>query len=336
MTSLTTRRKYLPLAVAAALTTFLAACSGGAASAEAGPEGASSIELPRVSTVISYPALPSGLEQGLFDESFGVDADDMQINHIPSGPEGVQALIGGHTDIVIGGYDPAVSLNPDVRILALTEASPETHTLLVQPDSPIDNIDDLEGLKVGGFSTTLPPFLALYLEQEGKPQDYLDYVQVPNDGGLSALSSGAIDAWYTWDPFFAQAEMQDLAKVIVTGDEFFLNPVVLYTSQSYIDEHRDSLIAFIQGYHASTEWVNENPDAARDYMSEATGMTPEAAEITIERRHYEVVAPDQGALDWMQHVGELQRDSGVITAVPDLDTVFDTSLLEEALASQEG
>lgn len=334
MASLTKCRRFIPLAVAAALATLLSGCSGAASAPNEDDE--SGIALPRVSTVVSYPALPSGIEQGLFDDAFGSDASDMSITYVASGPDGVQALIGGHTDIVIGGYDPGVSLNNDVRVLALTEVSLETHTVLVQPDSAIKDIEDLEGATVGGFSTTLPPFLALYLEHEGKDQDYLDYIQVPNDGGLSALSSGAIDAWYTWDPFFAQAEIQDLAEPIVTGDEFFLNPIVLYTTQSYLDENADSLAAFLEGYIASTEWVNANSDAARDYMAEATGMTPEAAEITIARRHYEVVAPDAAAIDWMQHIGELQRDSGLITDAPDLDVVLNTSVLEQALANTEG
>lgn len=333
MTSTTVRRRLIPLAAVAALATLLSACSGAAAAPSAESDGG--VELPRVSTVVSYPALPSGIEQGLFDDAFGGDASDMSITYVASGPDGVQSLIGGHTDIVIGGYDPGVSLNKDIRVLGLTEVSPETHTVLVKPDSNIADIDDLEGATVGGFSTTLPPFLALYLENEGKDQDYLDYIQVPNDGGLSALSSGAIDAWYTWDPFFAQAEIQDLAKPIVTGDEFFLNPIVVYTTQQYIDDHTDSLVAFLEGYIASTDWVNANTDAARDYMAEATGMTPEAAEITIARRHYEVVIPDADAIEWMQHIGELQRDSGLITDAPDLETVINTSVLEQALGNAE-
>ncbi|MGO3146768.1 MAG: ABC transporter substrate-binding protein [Leucobacter sp.] len=334
MTSTIARKGLGALAAATVLATILAGCSGTAAASN--PESDGGIELPRVSTVVSYPALPSGLEQGLFDEPFGTDASELSVTYIASGPDGVQALVGGHTDIVIGGYEPAVVLDNDVRVLALTEASPETHTVLVPTGSEIKDVDDLKGKKVGGFWTTLPPFLALYLEHEGKDQDYLDYIQVPNDGGLSALTSGAIDAWYTWDPFFAQAEIQGLAEPIVTGDEFFLNPIVLYTTQTYIDEHPDSLAAFIEGYIASTTWVNENTDAARDYMAEATGMSPEAAEITIDRRNYEVTAPDEVALEWMQHVAELQRDEGLITAVPDLDTVINSSPLEQALKEQEG
>ncbi|MGO3885867.1 MAG: ABC transporter substrate-binding protein [Mycetocola sp.] len=334
MTSSPARTRTRLLIAAAAVAATLVGCSSGTASTDAASDGAEGISLPRVATVASYPALPSGLEQGLFDEAFGTDASGMTIDYVASGPDGVQALSAGHTDIVIGGYDPGVLLgDSDVRILALTETSPETHAVLVAPDSDITSVDDLEGKTVGGFSASIAPFLSLMLESEGKSNDFINYIQVPNDGGLSALSSGAIDAWYTWDPFYAQAELQDLATPLVTGEDFFLNPIVLQTTQSYLDEHRDSIDAFIDGYIASTDWVNENKDAARDYMAEATGMTPEAAEVTIDRRHYEVVVPDETAVDWMNRLGTLQKDSGLITDTPDLNTIIDTTIVEQSLAS---
>lgn len=330
------RMRFGMLAAAAALATLLSGCAGAASGSNASGDDASSVDLPRVSTVASYPTLPSGLKQGLFDDAFGADASGMQIDYVASGPDGVQALTGGHTDIVIGGYDPGVLLTGDVRILALTEASPETHAVLVGPDSDIASVDDLKGKTVGGFQATLPPFLSLMLEKDGRDPDFINYIQVPNDGGLAALTSGAIDAWYTWDPFFAQAELQDLAKPIVTGDDFFLNPIVMQTTQKYLDEHPESIKAFIEGYIASTDWINANPTEARDYMAEATGMTNEAAEITIDRRHYEVTVPTETDIDWMNRVGELQHDSGLITGVPDLTTVITSDVTAEALAAQQG
>lgn len=334
MTLVSPRKRFGAIAVAAALTALLAGCNGAAASPPT-TEAPNGVELPRISTIASYPALPSGLEQGLFDDAFGTDASGMTVDYIASAPDAVQALVAGHSDIVIAGYDPGVLSHEDLRILALTEISPDTHAVLVPPGSEIQSIADLEGTTVGGVTTTLPLFLQLMLHQEGLDDDFFEYIQVPNDGGLSALNSGAIDAWYTWDPFFAEAELQDLAEPIVTGGDFYLNPIVLQTTQTYLDEHPDEVSAFIEGYIDATAWVNEHPDAAGDYMANATGMTPDAAEITIERRSYEVVVPDESAIEWMELSNELQRATGLITHNADLEELIDTALVEQALANKE-
>lgn len=323
------------LAVVGAVSVLaLAACSGSTDGNSDGGSGSgdAAIDLPRVSTLVAYPALPSGLEEGLFDEPFGQDASGLKVDFVASGNDGILAMVAGHTDIVIGGFDPTtIEANPDLRIVAITEQSPDTHAVLVVPDSDITTIADLEGKKVGGFSTSLAPFLALMLQREGMPADAIDYIQVANDGGLSALSSGAIDAWYTWDPFYAQAEIAERGRAIVTGEDFFLNPIVLVTTQDYIDEHGDSLQAFIQGYAASTDWVNENTDAAEAYLVAETGMSPEAAEITIQRRSYEVQEPSAETIAWMEQISETLVTLGVLPTLPDVQSVLDPEPLRAAL-----
>ncbi|PWD51166.1 hypothetical protein C8046_11425 [Serinibacter arcticus] len=313
----------------------VAACSGPSDDSAEGPTGegtSGSIELPRVSTLVAYPALPSGLEEGLFDEPFGADASGMSVDFVSSGNDGVLALVAGHTDIVIGGFDPTtIEANPGLRIVAVTEQSPDTHAVLVSPDSDIESIADLEGKTVGGFSTSLAPFLAMMLQREDMPADSINYIQVAPDGGLSALSSGAIDAWYTWDPFFAQAELTDRGRAIVTGEDFFLNPIVMVTTEDYIAEHGDSLAAFIQGYDASTTWVNENTDAAEAYLVSETGMTAEAAAVTIERRVYEVQEPSDETITWMETSTQTLVDLGVLPDLPDIRAALDPEPLRAAL-----
>lgn len=318
-------RRIASLAVGTVIALALAACGSPAAETD-GPA------LPRVATVVAYPALPSGLELGIFDEAFDTDATQMTIDHVASGSDGAQALISGHTDIVIGGYFSQVFTgDSDARILAISETSPETHAILVREGSEFASLDELEGRTLGGFSAKLPSFLALMLEQEGLGEDYFNYIQVPNDGGLAALTSGAIDAWYTWDPFYAQAEIEGLVDVVVDGTDFYLNPIVIFTTERYLESNRDSVEAFLAAYVESTNWVNQNPGPAGQYMAEATGMSEEAAEITISRRHYEVVVPDEAAIAWMGDLARAEIELDILTEVPDFDTAIDTSILEEVL-----
>ncbi|MGI6878491.1 ABC transporter substrate-binding protein [Microbacterium sp. gxy059] len=309
---------------------ILAGCAGGGGGAGAAAGGG---ELPRVATLTAYPALPSALEEGFFDEAFGTDASGMQVDFVASGTDGAQSVAAGHSDIAIGGFDPAVLVgDTGLRLLALSESSPDTHALLVSPDSDIETLDDLDGKKVGGYLATPPSFLSLLFDREGKSLDDIDYTQVPNDGGLAALTSGALDAWYTFDPFYAQAELQDLATPIVTGEGWYLNTVVIITSEDYLEEHPDEVDAFLRAYIEGTEWVNENPEKAADYLVQETGLTPEAAELTMSRRDYGVRPIDGEYREWMDDLGEVYLEVGSITELPDLDQVIAPEPLAEATA----
>lgn len=341
-------RRLTAIAALIAATSVLAACGGGntgntgnagsaATSDTAGTDTtdstAGAIPLPRIATVVSYPALPSGLELGLFDDGFGGDASGIKIDYVASGTDGAAALAAGHADIVIGGFDPAALVaDPNSRIVALSETSPRTHALLVKPGSEVTSIEDLEGATVGGFSATLSPFLAMLLDENDLPADYINYIQVPSDGGMAALTSGAIGAWYAWDPYYAQAEIEGLSQVVVDGEDFFLNPIVVLTSESFLKEQPESVEAFLIGYDQATDWVNQNPGEAAQYMSEATGMSLEAAEITISRRNYELTEPSESDIAWMNRMAETLVAMGSMTTVPDLAVAIDTTPLQAARA----
>lgn len=326
-------RTLVSIVAAAAAVATLTAC--GDAGSDTGSGSGSDGSLPRIATVVSYPALPSGLELGLFDDAFGTDASGMEVEFVPTGAEGVAALAAGHTDVVIGGFDSAALLGaPNARVLAMSEASPETHALLVPTDSEVQGLEDLEGATIGGWSATLSPFLALMLSDAGLPADYVEYIQVPNDGGLAALTSGAIDAWYTFDPFYAQAELEGLARPILDGSDFFLNPIVIVTSEEYLAENADTLENFLTGYAEATDWVNANPTEAGAYMAEATGMTEDAAALTIERRHYELTVPTADDVAWMDSMGEVLVDAGTLPELPDLQTQIDTTIVQQVLESR--
>lgn len=309
----------------AATALLLLGCSTTTNDGSAGNEGS----VPRVATLTAYPAIPSALAEGFFDESFGYDASNMQVDFVASGTDGAQAVAAGHSDIAIGGYDPAVLIgDTNVRLLALSESSPDTHAILVSPDSQITSLDDLEGATIGGYLSRLPSFLSLLFTNEGISPESVNYTQVANDSGLSALTSGAIDVWYTFDPFYAQAELQDLAVPIATGQGWYLNTVVVLSSEEYLSEHPEEVEAFLRGFTEATNWLAQNPDQAAEYLVEETGLTAQTAQLTMSRRNYEVAAINGEYREWMEELNQVYLDTDLITELPDLDTVIEPEPLE--------
>src|SRR5699024_10705878 len=178
-------------------------------------------------------------------------------------------------------------------------------------DSPVEDVSDLAGLTLGGYSAQLPAFVSQLFEHAGIEAADVDYIQVPNDAGLTALTYDAIDAWNTWDPYFAQAVLAGLARPIIDGTGFYLNPVVLVTSREYLASHAESVGAFVEAYAESTEWMNAHHDETVEYLTSSTGMDAETAAATLERREYRVQSPGEDTRAWIEDLIEIENDLGV-------------------------
>jgi|GEM_PF-3234990 len=172
----------------------------------------------------------------------------------------IEALSTGAIDLAIGGTPvAAVASDLPIRILALTERSPKTHAILVRPDSDIKSIDDLKGKRIATPNGEAYFFPQKVLQSANIKSSEVNWVKIENDLGHSALLSGKIDAWATWDPFYASAEISKEAVPLVDGEKYHANYVVLMGNASGFAEI-DSIVVFQPGTPNDGEFwiVNRN------------------------------------------------------------------------------
>lgn len=120
----------------------------------------------------------------------------------------VNALIAGQADVL-----PAVSLIPIVHLeiqhpghARVFSHSRMSHAnaldrVIVKQDSPIRELKDLAGKKIGVFpGTAAARMFTTFLRKHAVESQTVTFVQLPPPAQLSSLESGAVDALFSYEP----------------------------------------------------------------------------------------------------------------------------------------
>lgn len=146
---------------------------------------------------------------------------DIQWAEFPAAAPLAEALNAEAVDLGPIGDAPLVfALAAGTRVKAIGANRSDAYgtAVLVRPDSPLRGAADLKGKSVAtnrgsiGHYVTLKAIAAAGL----KPRDVNVRFLAPADAKL-ALTQGSVDAWATWEPYTAMAEMSRHARVLVSG-----------------------------------------------------------------------------------------------------------------------
>ncbi|MDP8922008.1 MAG: aliphatic sulfonate ABC transporter substrate-binding protein, partial [Chloroflexota bacterium] len=270
--------------------------------------------------------------QKLLEEAFKASNASVEYRKVLSPAPMYEALAGGSLDLGMGGPPiPAIAAGRPIRVVALTERSPKTHALLVPPDSPIKAVEELKGKRIATPLGKAYAFPLRALERAGLSDTDVEIVTVENNEGRSALLTGAIDAWATWDPFYASVEADKQATRLVDGEGFYPNYVTLFGRVEFIEKYPDAVVRIMQTYMRALEWVKENRDEALGIFTEENQYKPEVAELTWARRNYLFDVPNEEFMNDVKDQAKMYVRLGVAQQEPNWDTAVDTKLAKQAI-----
>ena len=194
--------------------------------------GCSSV--PRSRPPVQPPADPTGVVLRVGDQKGGVQSLLRAANLLggtpyriewttfTAGPPLIEAARSGAIDIGQTGNTPvifAAAAQARVQLVAASQGNVVSDAILAPRDSPIRTVADLRGTRIAvGKGTSAHGQLLETLRAAGMTLDDVDprYLQ-PSDA-YAAFKQGQVDAWATWDPYTAQAQLESGARVVATGD----------------------------------------------------------------------------------------------------------------------
>ena len=145
----------------------------------------------------------------------------------------------------------ALAQDLDVKAVFVAEDSTRNTGLVARPSSGIQTVSDLAGKRVAytkGASTQYS--LTIALARANMSPDQLTWVDVNADKAFPAFLNGDVDAWYVWSPWFYKAQAEG-GTVITTDKDLGLSTPVIY--------------------FARTEWLAQNPEAAKRLLQAVRG-----------------------------------------------------------------
>jgi NitT/TauT family transport system substrate-binding protein len=210
-----------------------------------------------------------GQRGGIF-KKHGLNLD---ILYTAAGPESIQAMIAGSIDIsVASGISAAVGTfakGAPIRIISSEMTGAPDLYWFVPADSPIHTIEDMNGKTVAFSavgSSSHGSLLALIA------QYHLTAKPTPTGNIASTITqtmTKQVDVGFGAAPFGLDLVESGKARVIATGNDVDALKTravrVNLTGADTLQNRRDVLVRFMQGYKETVDWMYSSPEALKVY-----------------------------------------------------------------------
>lgn len=234
---------------------------------------------------ISYVKLPLNMpsivekSNKLFESEFNKDGIEVVFPEITQGSKMTEALAAGSLDFcnALGGTSAilAAANGVDVKIIGIYSRAPKAFTLMTR-DEGIKSVADLNGKKVAGpKGTILHQLLLSALAKEGMTAQNVEFVNMEIADGITALSSGNVDAALVAGPAVTQA-LAGGNRILTTGEGLLDATIVIATSGDFIKNHPDIVKRYLQVHEKSLQYMKEHPEDTYQQAASETGITVEA------------------------------------------------------------
>lgn len=242
-----------------------------------------------------------------------------------SGPPLLQALNSGSLDLGEVGGAPAVFAQaaPGSQV-AYVAYEPEVYRgILVPKQSNLNTLADLKGKKVAYAKGSSANFLVLAALNKGHlGLSDIQSVYLQPTAAREAFDRGDVDAWAIWDPYLAAAQLQDGAKVLVSGSQLPKQYGFIVGRMTYVKQYSSAVKTVISDLNAVSTYVKTHQAIAAQELAQATGIDASVWKLTLSRRGYgvfpmnqEVVRAQQAIADSFYQGGLLQNKVDVSQAV---------------------
>ena len=256
---------------------------------------------------------------GELDRRLGTLGVPVRWAEFPSGPPLLEALNAGALEVGVAGNAATViaqaAADSPLVYLAVSVPNPHGDAILVPKDSPIRTLADLKG-KTIAFTrgSNAQYFLIRALQHAHIGLDEVRQAGLSPTDARAAFESGSVDAWIIWDPFYADAQLNLGARVLIDGTGLVDDSVFYVSTRSAADKHRQILQIVVDEIEKTERWMQAHPDDAARQLAEATSLPLNIWQTALSRHSYGVKAVDQKAIDSQQSIADTFYSLGLLPA----------------------
>jgi NitT/TauT family transport system substrate-binding protein len=239
--------------------------------------GAEKVRIGYLNIVMSLPTFVAQ-EKGLFEKE-GLDVELIPFN---SGTAIIDALVTGRIDVnacgSTTGYWFAEQNVPGRFKIFLTYGTPSienpSFVVIVKKDSPLKDLTDLKGKKVGTFpgATSMELARAVIRTQMDPEAGGVIFTELPPPNLISALAAGQIDAFFAPEPFGMIAVSKGVGRHLVEEPlgllgikDGFAGAAFGFSAQ-FLKENPQSAKKLKEIYYKTVDMIMKDKDAFRPLL----------------------------------------------------------------------
>ena len=271
------------------------------------------------------------------EKTFEKAGVNVVVSKFDSGANARDAMIGGHIDVVSIGAPPFILGVAKSNLVAIGAScyAGGTLSLVASKKSGIKSVADLKGRKIAsqlgsatdnGFQNEIMPAFGL------KKGDY-EVINTKFAEHVSAMASGAVDAFAGVEPYPSVAEVEGLGTILTDYSKYDIVPVLLATNHEVLANREDDLAKFMQGWVMAANLYRKDPKrgvtiVANFFRGRGQKMNDDVFRLAMSRM--DVTTGYRPELKkYLTDLSELLVKQKRLNEVPDIDRALDQRILKK-------
>lgn len=255
---------------------------------------------------------------------------DIRWAEFPAAAPLAEALNAGAIDAGIIGDAPllfVLASGAPVKAIAVDKSDPYGTALLVRPDAALRTAADLKGKRIATGRGSIGHHLALKaLDQVGLSEKDVDFRFLGPVDAKIALANGSVDAWSTWEPYTALAELSGQGRVLVNGRGLSSGNSFLAATDSALNDsaRRAALQDYLNRLAGAQIWANQHLDSYSKTLAAIIGFPKAAAGLQFERRQLRWQVIDPQTVAQQQDTADFYHTHGLMAERLEVAPTFAT------------
>lgn len=213
-----------------------------------------------------------------------------------------------------------------MRVIATRRSTQEGLAIVVPGTSPANKLGDLRGKRIATGRGSVGHFLVLAaLRQANIPVDAVKLTFLLPADAKAALTSGAVDAWATWEPYTSQVEVLEAGRQIVNGVGIVPGQGFQIASLAAIAAKHEQLSDFLTRLTIARRWANAHVDQYAEIWAKLMNFPVSVLRHWFARTSEELALIDDRAIRDEQSVIDLYADAGLLRTKFAAASAFDAS-----------
>ena len=201
---------------------------------------------------------------------------DVKLVNFSAGKLALDAVIGGNADFATVAETPVMYAGLaglKVELIA-TIVSSSTDLKLIARSDRFSQPSELKGKKVSAFIGTAGEFfMDAYLKKHRLSRNDVEVVSLRPPEMVTALVTGDIDAFFSWEPNIHKAKQQLSNNAWTdTVPELYTLTFNIAAQPHYLDTHAKEAQAFLAALVQAEAYVQQHPEHSMALVSQYTGM----------------------------------------------------------------
>ncbi|MFI0444049.1 ABC transporter substrate-binding protein [Actinomadura sp. 6N118] len=257
-----------------------------------------------------------------------------------SGPPILEGINAGAVDFgSVGNTPPVFAAASKAQIVIVGAVSQRLtgQAVVVPKGSPLRSPAELKGKKVAVAKGSSANYhLLSVLKKNGLGFDDIQPQYLQPSDALAALTGGRVDAWATWEPYTAQAEIQNGARILADGRGYTNGYGFQVTSKDTLKDNgrAAALKDFLARYQRAVQWSNSHPADWAALWAKETRLPEPVARRAVDRRLAEIVPIDDSVVTSEQQIADSFSGVGLIPGKVEITDFFDRRFNDLAVAAQ--